>query len=149
MIVRHATREDIPRIVEMAGLFYADTSYAAIVPMAEEMAAGLAIVMMDTGVMLVAEDEGRVVGMVGLIVEPFTFNMSATMASEIVFWVEPTAQRSGIGRQFITAIEQPCRGRGVNIIVMKTLATSPPQARAIYESEGYYASEHAFTKVLN
>lgn len=149
MIVRNATHADIPRIVEMAERFYADTSYAAIVPMSEESAAGLAILMMDSGVMLVAEQDGYVIGTVGLHVEAFTFNVSKTMATEIIWWVEPEAQGLGTGRALLAAIEPACRERGADMIRMMCLASSPPQAKALYHSLGYYPSEHAFTKVLS
>lgn len=147
-MIRAATRDDIPRIVEMAEQFYATTAYPALAPLAKESAAGLAIVMIDTGVMLVAEHEGRAVGMVGLFIEPFTFNVSVKVATEIVWWVEPAAQGVGVGAALLAAIEPACRARGVNAIRMMTLASSPPQAGALYERMGYAHSESAWTKRL-
>lgn len=147
-MIRQATHDDIPRIVEMAGRFYAQTRYASIAPMAEESAAGLAIVMMEQGVMLIAEAEGAVVGMVGLFIEPFTFNIAKAMATELVWWVEPEHQRSGIGAELLAAIEPACRAKGVNMIRMMCLAGQCAGAEAIYSRMGYTPSEHAYTKVL-
>jgi GNAT superfamily N-acetyltransferase len=147
-VIRAATRDDIPRIVEMAEQFYATTAYPAFAPLAKESAAGLAIVMIETGVMLVAEIEGRVVGMVGLFVEPFTFNVAVTVATEIVWWVDPDAQGAGVGRELLAAIEPACKERGADVVRMMCLASSPPQAAALYERMGYAPSEHAFTKRL-
>lgn len=148
MTARAATQDDIPRIVEMAARFYAQTRYVDIVPMAKESAAGLAILMMDQGVMLVAEHAGEVVGMVGLFIEPFTFNVSKTVATELVWWVEPEHQRGGIGMELLAAIEPACRARGADVIRMMCLAGQCEGAEAIYSRMGYTPSEHAFTKVL-
>lgn len=147
-MIRNATHDDIPRIVEMAGRFYAQTRYVGIAPMAEESAAGLAILMMDQGVMLLAEADGAVVGMVGLFVEPFTFNIAKTMATELVWWVEPEHQRSGIGAELLAAIEPACRAKGANMIRMMCLAGQCEGAEAIYSRMSYTPSEHAYTKVL-
>ena len=147
-MIRNATHADIPRIVEMAGKFYGQTRYAGIAPMAKESAAGLAIVMMEQGVMLLAEANGAVAGMVGLFIEPFTFNIEKTMATELVWWVDPEHQRSGIGAELLSAIEPACRDRGADVIRMMCLAGQCEAAEAIYSRMGYMPSEHAYTKVL-
>lgn len=148
MIVRDATRDDIPRIVEMARQFYAQTTYAAIVPLADESAAGLAVLMMDAGVMLVAEEAGAIVGMVGLFIEPFTFNITKTSATEIVWWVDPVFQNKGAGKALLAAIEPACRGRGADMIRMMCLTPDGEVAAAVYQRMGYLPTENAFTKVL-
>jgi GNAT superfamily N-acetyltransferase len=148
MTIREATHDDIPRIVEMSAKFYSQTRYVDIAPMAKESAAGLAIVMMDQGVMLLAEAGGAVVGMVGLFIEPFTFNIEKTMATELVWWVDPEHQRSGIGAELLASIEPACRARGANIIRMMCLAGQCEAAEAIYSRMGYTPSEHAYTKVI-
>lgn len=147
-MIRKATHDDIPRIVEMSDKFYAQTRYVDIAPMAKESAAGLAILMMESGVMLLAESEGIVVGMVGLFIEPFTFNIAKTMATEIVWWVDPDHQRSGIGAELLAAIEPACRERGADMIRMMCLAGQSEVAETIYSRMGYTPSEHAYTKVL-
>lgn len=147
-MIRQAIHADIPRIVEMAARFYAQTRYPDIAPLAKESAAGLAILMMDQGVMLVADVDGEVVGMVGLFIEPFTFNVATTMATELVWWVEPEHQRSGVGGELLAAIEPACRAKGADVIRMMCLAGQSEGAEAIYGRMGYVPSEHAFTKVL-
>lgn len=148
MLVRHATDSDMLAIIAMAERFYAETHYAAIVPLAPESAAGLAIVLMDQGVLLLAEREGAVVGMVGLFLEPFTFNISVQVATELVWWVEPEARETGAGVALLEAIEPACRRRGAHLIRMMTLHSSPPHAAALYKRRGYVPTEHAFTKEI-
>ncbi len=54
--------------------------------------------LIDTGVMLLAEIDGTVVGMVGLVIAPFFFNRSRITAHEVVWWVHPDAQGRVPGR---------------------------------------------------
>lgn len=147
-MIRVATEDDIPAIVAMSRKFYATTSYAEHAPMDDETVAALARQLMDS-VMLVAEADGQVVGMVGLVVAPFMFNHSINAAYEVVWWVEPEAQGSGIGKQLLAAIDNACIARSASIVVMVTLASSPPQAAALYERAGYTHSETSYTKRLH
>ena len=88
----------------------------------QELAAALA----QDHVLLLAEDEGRVVGMAGLFVLPFMFNANHVSAHEVVWWVEPEAQGKGAGKALLQAIEPACRDRGAELIYMVHLANSPP-----------------------
>lgn len=146
--VRPATESDIPRIVEMAQCFYRTTAYASIAPLALESAAGLAIVTMQQGVMLVAEQGDDVVGMVCLFLEPFTFNTAVMVASEIAWWLEPSARGGGAAAQLLLAADEACRARGAQVIRMALMANSPPQAAALYERFGYVHTDSHYTKVL-
>jgi GNAT superfamily N-acetyltransferase len=147
-MIRIAVEDDVPRIVEMSRKFYATTSYAEHAPMDDETVAALARQLMDS-VMLVAEEGGKVVGMVGLVVAPFMFNNSINAAYEVVWWVEPEAQGAGVGKQLLAAVDTACVARGASIVVMVTLASSPPQAAALYERAGYAHSETSYTKRLH
>ena len=145
-MIRAATHADIPAIVAMSRKFYATTDYAKHSPMSDDAVADIAAMLIDTGVMLVAEFDGAVVGMVGLMVLPFTFNPQRTMAAEVVWWVEPDAQGFGVGKALLQAVEPAAAARGADLVQMMTLATSPPQAGAMYERAGYRHSETCYTK---
>lgn len=147
-MIRRATEDDLPAILAMSRKFYATTSYAALTPMDDHTVANLVFQLMDS-VMLVAELEGRVVGMVGLVVAPFMFDRSINVAYEVVWWVEPEAQGAGVGKALLGAVEPACAERGASAVVMVHLATSPPQAAALYERAGFRHSESSFTKRIN
>lgn len=148
MIVRPAEPADLPRILEMARLFYPSTPYPAFAPICDDSIAALVTQMCDTGVMLVADDGAGPVGMVGLVIAPFIFNRAYLAAYEVVWWVDPKAQGKGAGAALLAAIEPACRARGCAAIQMVHLATSPPQAARLYERMGYVHSETSYTKVL-
>jgi GNAT superfamily N-acetyltransferase len=146
--VRRATIEDVPAIVEMSAKFYTTTDYSKFAPMGAETVADLAATLVDTGVMLVAESDGDVVGMVGLFVAPYMFNRDFVVAHEVVWWVEPGAQGAGVGRALLNAVEPACRELGVSAIQMVHLSTSPPQAAELYRRMGYAHSETGFLKEI-
>lgn len=149
MIIRKATHDDIPRIVEMAERFYASTDYPAIGPASKASLAGLAIITMESGVMLVAQtDHGEVIGMACLFIEPFTFNPSILVASELAWWIEPEHRGGALAGRMMRAIENECHGMDVNVIRMATLRNSPPQAAAIYERMGYAQSDSHYMRAI-
>lgn len=148
MNIRPATEADVGAIVAMSAKFYATTSYRGFANMDEDTVADLVRTLIDTGVMLVAETRGQVIGMAGLFVGPFLFNRHHLGAYEVVWWVNPDDQGAGAGKALLASIDEACRAKGCTYIQMVTLSTSPPQAGAIYQRLGYQHSETSYTKVL-
>ena len=146
MHIRPATEADLPAIVAMSACFYETTSYRGFAPFDPDAAEALARHMIADGVMLVAGDEP--VGMVGLMVVPFMFNPAHRVAYEVVWWVNPESQGTGAGKALLAAIEPACRAKGCAAIQMVHLASSPPQAAALYERMGYAHTESSYTKEL-
>lgn len=147
-VIRSATREDVPRIVEMARRFFPESGYARIAPMPDAQAAGLALITMDSGIMLVAEVDGTIAAMACLHIEPFLFNPAVTIAQELVFWIEPEFRGGMLAARMLRAIEERCNKRGVRVIRMATLPSSPEAAAQLYERSGFALSETYFVKVL-
>lgn len=148
MLIRKATLADVPVIVAMSDRFYATTSYHAWADFCPDTVADLAANLVENHVMLIAEEQGQVIGMAGLFVAPFMFNGSKAAAYEVVWWVNPDAQGQGAGKALLAAIEPACAERGANAIQMVALASSPPQAAAIYERMGFAHTELSFTRVI-
>lgn len=147
-MIRPATLDDVPGIVDMSRKFYATTSYAEWAEFNPDTVADLATNLTENHVMLVADLGGRLAGMVGLFVAPFMFNADKTGAYEVVWWVDPVAQGEGVGKALLAAIEPACRAKGADSIQMVHLKSSPPQAAAIYERMGYGHTESSYTKVM-
>ena len=147
-MIRAATHDDMPAILSMSAKFYATTSYAEWADFCPASVENVAAMMIDTGVMLVAEVDGRVVGMVGLVVVPFMFNNAKTAAYEVVWWVDPEVQGLGAGKALLSAIDDACKAKGCATVQMVHLRNSPPQAAALYERLGYANTESSYTKRL-
>lgn len=148
MQVRKATLADVPAIVRMSACFYETTSYAGWADFNAETVEDLAISLTKYHVMLVAEHDGKAVGMVGLFVAPFMFNATKRAAYEVVWWVDPEARDTGAGKALLKAIEPACRDAGCHAIQMVHLNNSPPAAALLYERAGYGHSESSYTKVI-
>lgn len=146
--IRKATLADVPEIVRMSAAFYPTTHYAQWCDMDEETVADLASNLIENHIFLVAESEGRLVGMVGVFIVPFMFNRHASFGVEVVWWVDPAARGSYIAASLLQAIEQPARDAGADRIQMVHMPNSPPQAAALYERCGYSRSEISYTKDL-
>jgi GNAT superfamily N-acetyltransferase len=132
----------------MSRKFYATTSYATLTPMSDDAVVALARMIVDTGVLLVAEVDGDVVGMVALMVLPFMFNPAIRTAHEVAWWVDPDERASGAGFALMRGLERACRDAGCKSIQMMCLPTSPCSAAAIYKRLGYAHTESCWTKEL-
>lgn len=148
MRIRRATEADADRCVAMGGHFYATAYYAETIPY--DPASGRVIFdyLLTQGILLVAEAEGAIVGMVGLVVAPFIFNTAHRSAHEVMWWVEPGRRASGAGLALLRAIEPAAREAGVVMIQMMNLASSPEHTSKIYERLGFKHSESSFSKAI-
>lgn len=146
--IRKATLADVPEIVRMSAAFYPTTHYAQWCDMDEDSVAGLATGLIENDVFFVAEQEGALVGMVGIMLVPFLFNRDHLFATEIVWWVAPEVRGTSVAARLLDVIEAPCRDRGAARIQMVHMPNSPPQAAALYERMGYARSEISYTKEL-
>ncbi len=146
--IRKATLADVPEIVRMSAAFYPTTHYAQWCEMDEDSVAGLATGLIENDVFFVAEHEGALVGMVGVMLVPFLFNRDHLFATEIVWWVAPEVRGTSVAARLLDVIEVPCRERGAARIQMVHMPNSPPQAAALYERMGYARSEISYTKDL-
>lgn len=147
-MIRAATHNDIDAVLRMGAMFYETTSYSSWSGFCHETSRKLVEMLIDTGVLLIAEIDGAACGMVGLVVAPFMFNASHMAAYEVFWWVDPDAQGAGVGRALLQAIEPACKAKGCVSIQMVCLASSPPQAAALYERVGYRHTESSFTKIM-
>lgn len=150
MRIRLATEEDIPRIIEMSQKFYATTSYPAFAPYSVNSATQLSRQLISSGILLVADSsEQGVVGMIGMQVSPFLFNHNKTQATEVIWWVDEEFRGSPTGAMLMMAMEKEARLLDVDYIIMLSLASSPPQAAAMYTKMGYVNTEYAWSKPLS
>lgn len=152
--IREATMDDVDAIVEMAQRFYPESPYPHFYgDMPVSQAAGLVIVTLQgmteygikPGVMLVADDNGKLAGMVCMHIDAATFT-PAVIASEIVWWVEPEYRSGTTAVRILKAAEAAAKERGATVVRMAALSTSPEQAGQIYERLGFVQTEVYYTK---
>lgn len=147
-MIRAATTDDMPDLIRMGRAFYETTERAGIVPFCPASAEVTARLLLEQGVLLVAEFERHVIGMIGLLVAPSLMNHAYRVASEIMWWVDADARFSGAGLHLIRAAENAAREAGAIELTMVRLDNSPRAAELVYLRRGYRPAEHSYTKVL-
>lgn len=148
-MIRRASSADAPVILAMGARFFATTHYTAFASYDDNSALALIEAMTESGVLLVAEQDGVLVGCVGLMVCPFLFDQSKRVAAEVLWYVTPEAQGAGMGKALLAAVEPACRDAGCVAVQMIHLESSPPQAGAMYERAGYALKERSYMKGLS
>lgn len=141
--IRPATPDDIPVVVELATRFIRETRYAAIVqavPAQLELVAGW---LLEHGVILLAERDKLVIGMLALAALPHPLT-GETYVDEIAWWVDLEYRNTPAGYRLLYAAEDWTRQSGHK--VLKMLSPSGSNVRAIYERRGYEEVETVFRK---
>jgi GNAT superfamily N-acetyltransferase len=141
-MIRTATADDVPRIVEMGLRFRRETKYANHIGDNAEQLAALTGKVISEGIALVSEDAGRVCGMIGILLFPH-FISGELIAAEVAWWVEP--EHRGAGIKLVREAERKARERGAKR--MQMIAPSD-QVGSVYKRLGYSYVEAAYDKVL-
>ena len=145
-MIRRATVEDIPRLVEMGQRFIAETKYRDLLVGDPERIYAIIIDLLSAprGLVLVSEKDGALTGMIGLLVYNHPFSGLLT-ACEIVWWVEPEARSGRDGIRLLRAAEAWALEHGATHAQMVA-----PNAHvgAFYERLGYTEVETSYQRKL-
>lgn len=134
-MIRPATLEDMPRVVELGAEFLAVGPYAW-VPLDRDAFAAAAAKMIEVGIILLADD-----GLLGAVLYPFYFNPAVKLAAEL-FWYSPKNGRALREAFEAWAIAQGCAGVTCSGLANAREAT----VRKLFGRAGYQATEVAFVK---
>src|SRR5689334_23339774 len=99
-----------------------------------------------TDAVLVAEVDGRVVGLVSLHVTPF-FNRGTSRGRVTALVVDESVRGQGIGKRLLLAVEDAARDRGC-VEAELTSAAHRLDAHRFYLNAGYEGHPHRFRKLL-
>jgi GNAT superfamily N-acetyltransferase len=144
-MIREATDDDTPRLIDMAQHFLLMTPYGRMLTPTTEQLAAFVETIRTMGVIIVAERLARVEGMIGLVALPHP--MDGTLyAEEIAWWVEPTYRGGSIGPRLLKAAELWARQK--NARALKMVAPTGTTVGAFLTHHGYRAVETAYYKGL-
>jgi GNAT superfamily N-acetyltransferase len=144
MSIRTADGFDLPRIVELGSRSLEDGPYAGVIKDVPATARKFAEQVLATGKILVGEDDGRIVGLIGFIFARHHFS-DQPYAAELMWYVEPEHRKSGLGLQLLWAAEKAAKEMGAEDM----LFTAPnTEVASIYKRFGYSALEVVFRKNL-
>jgi GNAT superfamily N-acetyltransferase len=131
LLVRSATDEDIPRLVEMGCRFRAESSYSKYLAENPERMAELGHQLLAKDGLLVAELDGESIGMLGFILHVH-FISGELVAGEVFWWMEP--EHRGHGLKLVEEAKRRARKAGAKYLHM--IAPSERVAR-LYRHLGY------------
>lgn len=143
-MIREATLDDVPRLVALGVLFMRESIYGRHLRTDITAMRELATMLIDVphGVVFVSEQNGQVVGMIGVIATRHPFSGEPVL-SELFWYVLPKARGSGV--KLLLTAEEWARANGIT----KSLMVSPNEAvSALYERLGYEPLERQFIKTL-
>ena len=150
-MIRTAHKSDLSDLLLMGKRFFKASPWAEIAEWdSVSFAETLELLLSDESAagVVVAEEEGSMVGMVGYLTFPLYCNHDITMAQEIFLWVNPD-HRNGIGAELLAAAEEMSRAHGAQFFMSASLAGMRDEALArFYERRGYRPMEHTFSKAL-
>lgn len=144
-MIRDATKEDIPKLLELGKKFFKATEYASFMPFSEENTINIIneLIDGDSGILLVLDNNG-VSGMIGGLVYPFYMSKDLT-GQELFWWCED----KGKGLGLLDAIEKQAKEKGAKTFNMMSLdKLTPERLDKIYLSKGYTRSEHTYIRRL-
>lgn len=147
--IRKATPEDFSAVLPMAEKFYKSTDYYNEgmdfdIPSILEYY----ILMLTSGFVMVADEDGKLVGMMGCLVTPFQLNLNHVMCTEAMWWVDPDYRGLSIAKDLKLSAEAEAKELGCTKMVMSSLRTSPSIVDQWYENSGYVLTEKAFMRGL-
>jgi len=143
-MIREAIETDIPRIVEMGTRSLREGPYKDLVGDNPEQTAKLALDVLTKGMILVAEQDEKLIGLLAFIVFPHYFSGELT-AGEVMWYVEPEFRSSFTALQLLRGAERMARSFGAKY--MQFTAPTAEVGRA-YEALNYKQVEVSFQKAL-
>lgn len=146
-MIKFATFFDVNDILKFVKTFYYQTHYAKAAEFDEDSVKVLVEDLIRTGILLVSYHEYQMVGIFGAVIRPNLFNNNEKSCHEVIWYVDPEHQKSGLGLQLIKRADQIRTLRGCSTFQMVRLACSPEHLDKVFVNLGFEPSEYCFTKV--
>lgn len=143
-MIRRATTDDAPRLLEMGQRFAAETEYRDLISVRSKPleTAILSILGNPDGATFVSGTDATLTGMIALLAYDHPFSGERT-AFEVVWWVDPESR--GDGLRLLRAAEGWARGQG--IAKMQMVAPNE-RIGALYRRLGYAPVETSYQRSL-
>lgn len=146
LTLREATLDDVAPIQAMFAEFVSSTAYAQWVGNNPIYSAAMIkfLIESDDGTVFVADDDGVLIGMCGVLVYTDAYS-GERVASESFWWLNP--DRRGFGPHLLKRAEKWCKARGAVFLSMMQ-PFDKPRVGEIYAKLGYSPVEVIFRKDL-
>lgn len=134
-MIRQATIEDIPRLIELGRMMHAESRYAALDYAPQKVDALLQRLIAD-GFMVVAQSGERVVGGFAGMISEHWFSHDL-IAADLALFIEPDARGGMTAPRLVRAFRDWARGRGAKLIHAGiTTGVHEEETARLYEALG-------------
>lgn len=137
-MLKLATQEDLPVLVDMAEKFAKSTEYAEYLPTDHLQDVIRYFLGGQDRIIIMHGNDGMLAGMLA----PLMFSKTM-IANEVAWWVEPDKRKSKIGAELLEAFEYWAKMIGAKFVQMSSLDES---VGSLYEKKGYKLYERAYMK---
>lgn len=148
-MIRPAVPTDNVRLVELGEAFFVEAGLPGRgVTFDPRSFAATCGFLADKGILLVAESQGRVVGMLGAQLMPAYWNVEVTLCQEC-FWFVDKDSRKGVGSALLRELEARATDAGARFCAM--VAEHGLRGDAVgrlYKAKGYAPAESVFWRPL-
>ena len=141
-----ARSEDFNKVLPLAQRFYSEHPHAAKMEFHMESAYRLYLDLVEHGFIVLAWEDGEVVGMLGMMVGPFVLNANYKVATEVLWWVDPEHRQGRKGLAMLQMAEKLAKIDGCFSVTMSSLAIGPEGVDKVYVHRGYELMEKSFVK---
>jgi len=146
-LIRDAKITDLPILLDMGERFFNASEFVKVTIYDPISFQSTALQLIDSDILLVGEDDGKVVGMIGALVYPLYFNQSHITGQEMFWWVDEDKRKSKVGRDLLRVLEQRAKDMGANSFAMISLDSMNPKLMdRVYKMKGYFPAEHTYYK---
>ena len=147
-MVRLATTDDIPSLLDLFDRFHAYAGADKGLPYDRESMADYVTIMLHvtTSAIFVIEEGGKIVGSICGLLHPWYGDMRVRMVMENWFWVDPGSNRA---RELEDAITCWAKENGASRLIMVSIASEREEAvKRYYRMRGYSYLESHFIKEI-
>lgn len=146
--IRKARPEDFMKVLPMAEKFWYTTTHSKTMEFDFNSILDYYLMMLDMGFVLIAEEEGNFIGMIGCFMQPFLLNKSHMVCTEAMWYVDEDYRGLRVAGDLLQKAEDEAKAAGCTKLVMSALSTSPAGLDRYYKRIGYEVSETAYLKEI-
>lgn len=146
-MIRLATEEDFPAIIELCREFWTHTQFSE--DFDADHCLGMVELSHSHGMLAVLVVNDSVQGFCAAVKSFLLASTQALTATELAWWVNPDHRGGKNGVVLLQFMEQLAKDQGIKYWNMASMESSMPEAvNRMYERLGYTKSETVYTKVI-
>jgi len=148
-MIRDARPDDMPALLDMGAAFHAESAWASSLAPFDPRTFGATCETLAGGRgLLIAEEGGQPVGMIGGSVVPLYFNAAVPVAQE-VFWYAAPQHRRGIGMALLDALGERVASAKARALIVAALESLRGEAvGALLGRKGFVPAERMYARIL-